>query len=63
MDTTLIYRRNLLLKKNSDLFAINFIILFSILRLGGTVERDLILCVKIFSVVSWKVQFFSNFNG
>lgn len=67
MGTTLIYRRNLLLKKTSDLFALHFIILFCFLRLGGTVEKDLILCVQT-SVVSWKVQFFitncfSNFNG
>lgn len=52
MGTTLIYRRNLQLKEASDLFAINFIILFCFLRLGGTVEKDLILCVQIFSVVS-----------
>lgn len=68
MGTTLFYRRNLLLKKTSDLFAHHFIILFCFLRLRGTVEKDLILCVQTFSVVSWKVQFFitnyfSNFNG
>lgn len=68
MDTTLIYRRNLLLKKTSDLFALLFIILFCFLRLCDIVEKDLILCVQTFSVVSWKEQFFitnyfSNFNG
>lgn len=68
MGITLIYRRKLLLKKPSDLFALLFIILFCFLRLGSTVEKDLILCVQTFSVVSWKEQFFittyfSNFNG
>lgn len=58
MDTILIYRSNLSLRKTSELLDLLVILLFCFLNLDGTVENDLIFCVQTFSAVSWKEQFF-----
>lgn len=61
-----LYRRKLLTLKAFWFICPSFYNCF--LRLGGTIEKHLILCVQTFSVVSWKEKFFittyfSNSNG